>query len=511
MEEFKVNEYISLRLKGKETFIYIQGEKFIQCKYLLLNIPVEEVSSFDEIRSIDEAAEILDNSLEPVLNPRQGLWRSDKVPPETEFWGHCSNLQVWAEMNYDTRLLHSNIAFPLLKKLTDVSDPIAKKVFKEEIGKRIGSRFNPTITFLAEEGYLDYLSSDYLEDIISKGYLKFIFEPLVEKINTIIENEDSTAVSYLIGYKYLKYLNSKVLVHLFENPKINFLDKIIFEMDDDPLGIGEWGYSFFDKIGDTISPIIRNKILSLLKENSLNDLINLWESPALNCLTTEDLNNLLCDQSIDLLKNILKALRVKGIDSMFFIGQPLFNIEIKESTRIILREKVIEIVERKNLDEISQLIGLILFDVLEEKDYKFLLKNTKFIENYIKIFEESGFYTKELDNYEIKPTYEPYDLFKRIALVDPSIFKKRFIEVINTCNERLLVTIIGYNLLDSIEKEDLIYFFNNFKSEENEKFSEKFSIALEKAEVINPGSYEDYFWITDLLKKSKRKMKKINI
>ena len=51
MEEFKVNEYISLRLKGKETFIYIQGEKFIQCKYLLLNIPVEEVSSFDEIRS----------------------------------------------------------------------------------------------------------------------------------------------------------------------------------------------------------------------------------------------------------------------------------------------------------------------------------------------------------------------------------------------------------------------------------------------------------------------------
>lgn len=62
-------------------------------------------------------------------------------------------------------------------------------------------------------------------------------------------------------------------------------------------------------------------------------------------------------------------------------------------------------------------------------------------------------------------------------------------------------------MLDLIEKEDLIDFLNNFKSEENEKFS----IALEKAEVINPGSYEDYFWITDLLKKSKRKMKKINI
>lgn len=66
-------------------------------------------------------------------------------------------------------------------------------------------------------------------------------------------------------------------------------------------------------------------------------------------------------------------------------------------------------------------------------------------------------------------------------------------------------------MLDLIEKEDLIDFLNNFKSEENEKFSEKFSIAIEKAEVINPGSYEDYFWITDVLTKSKRKMKKINI
>lgn len=276
-------------------------------------------------------------------------------------------------MYYDTKLLHRNIAFPLLKKLTDVGDPLAKKVFKEEIAKRIDSRFNPTITFLVEEGYLDYLSSDYLEDIMYKGYLKFIFEPLIEKINIIIENEDFNAVLSLIGIRYLKYLNNKVILRLFENPKINFLDKIIFKMDDDPLGIGEWGYSFFDKIGDTISPIIRNKILSLLRGNRLNDLINLWESPALNCLTTEDLNNLLCDQSIDLLKNILKTLRVKGIDSMFFIGQPFFNKEIRESTRVILREKVIKIVERRNLDEISQLIGLRLFDVLEEKDYKFLL------------------------------------------------------------------------------------------------------------------------------------------
>ncbi len=52
------------------------------------------------------------------------------ILPIKEFWGHCSNLQAWAEYGYDTRLLHPNLAFPLLEKLATVGDPIAKKVFK---------------------------------------------------------------------------------------------------------------------------------------------------------------------------------------------------------------------------------------------------------------------------------------------------------------------------------------------------------------------------------------------
>lgn len=67
------------------------------------------------------------------------------ITPEEEFWGHCSNLQAWVENNYDTRLLHSNIAFPLLKKLTEAGDPNTNKVFKEEIARRFESGFMPVI------------------------------------------------------------------------------------------------------------------------------------------------------------------------------------------------------------------------------------------------------------------------------------------------------------------------------------------------------------------------------
>ncbi len=162
MNEFRVNEYITLKLEeddttlklgGKETVIYVSGEKFQQCKYLLINIPVNEVSTFDEIQSIDEAAEILDRKMErEVYNVN--------LPPEAEFWGHCSNLQVWAENNYDTRILHRNLAFPLLKKLVEVGDFKAKQVFKEEICKRLESGSRTVINFLREEGYLVYLNHE---------------------------------------------------------------------------------------------------------------------------------------------------------------------------------------------------------------------------------------------------------------------------------------------------------------------------------------------------------------
>jgi len=105
MNEFVINKFLSLRLEDGETNIYINNKLFRKCKFLLLNIPIEKVDSFNEIESIDEAADILG-------------WREDgqegveyDIDSETEFWGHCSNLQSWYEYEYDTRLLHSNLAF----------------------------------------------------------------------------------------------------------------------------------------------------------------------------------------------------------------------------------------------------------------------------------------------------------------------------------------------------------------------------------------------------------------
>jgi hypothetical protein len=83
---FKVNEHLTLKLEGEETVIYVAGERFLQCKFLLLEIPVEEIKSLTDIESIDEAAERLDHSLQPLGEKKEVL------SPEVKFWGHCSNL-----------------------------------------------------------------------------------------------------------------------------------------------------------------------------------------------------------------------------------------------------------------------------------------------------------------------------------------------------------------------------------------------------------------------------------
>ena len=151
--EFKVNDYICLKLIGVETFIFVGGEKFNQCHALLLTIPIIQNPFLSENPVLDEIVGEFSTTDD---------MRNDKLPPRAEFWGHCSSIQSWAENNYNTNLLDMNLAFPLLKRLTELGCPIAKKVFKEEIAKRYASNYPPVMEFLEKEGFLRLLNEDEL-------------------------------------------------------------------------------------------------------------------------------------------------------------------------------------------------------------------------------------------------------------------------------------------------------------------------------------------------------------
>jgi Leucine-rich repeat (LRR) protein len=200
-KEFKVNEFVKLKLEKDITNIYVDNKKFTQCKYLLIEIPVKNIEDYDEVISIDDASERLGHTLEDT---RHQL----KIPVDVEFWGHCSNIQAWTENNYDTRLLHSNLAFPLLKKLTDVGDPTAKRVFKEEIAKRIDSGEKNVINYLIIENYFKYFNKEEYDIVIGSLKERVVAE-LEKKYKDILDPIELTA---LIDIIYENTDNPKILI-----------------------------------------------------------------------------------------------------------------------------------------------------------------------------------------------------------------------------------------------------------------------------------------------------------
>lgn len=180
MTEYKVNDLLSVKLEWGSIMIYIANEPFEICKSIVLNIPLNEVRKFDEIESIDDIAE---NS---VLYPETSE-DNYEISPETELFAHFSNLKTWYDNGYNTCLLHSNLAFPLLKKLAEEGDILAKRAFKQEIAIRLESGSYNVIRYLINEGYFKHLSDDEIKILdwhaLHKSFtfsIKKVFEQLEE-------------------------------------------------------------------------------------------------------------------------------------------------------------------------------------------------------------------------------------------------------------------------------------------------------------------------------------------
>ena len=139
IKEFKVNKYITLKLTKEGTTIYVKNKPLRMCSKLALINPYDE--------GYFQSAEDIPSTYE-------------NISLEDEFWGHCSNLQVWAENNYDSSLLHATLALVLLDKLYKLNDPVAVQVYSKEISKFIQKADYYLKDYLRKQGYFSYLSSE---------------------------------------------------------------------------------------------------------------------------------------------------------------------------------------------------------------------------------------------------------------------------------------------------------------------------------------------------------------
>ena len=262
--DFKLNDFLTMRFEHNKTVICVENKPFKICKYLLMNVPLSEVYDYD---SIDEASDFYGKQLEYEITPVEvGL------TPEEEFKGHCSNLQVWVEYSYDTCLLHRNLAFPLLKKLSSVGDPVAKESLAQEILERFKSGSTTVQLFLINGKYLRFLKENCIEDlfhhIVDKqvlsclgGYFEHEQDLLSEirVLNLLVEMD-------FINYQYLMVLANRYVKNNDTKMAILALRKILilYPNDEKALFFLAHLYMFEKKINKT------KKILSRLKNSELN-------------------------------------------------------------------------------------------------------------------------------------------------------------------------------------------------------------------------------------------------
>lgn len=343
---------------NREIILFVSGEPFIQCKFLLLNINVDEISVLGEIESIDEAAERLNASME------EGAYKSS-IPPETEFWAHCSNLQAWYEHDYDTRLLRSNLAFPLLRRLTEAGDPLAKKVFAEEILKRYENGIKSTREFLELEGFLRYLPLDLQLHIALNDD---DYDTLMELFEILFKNRSFPIMEVLLDYidvGKIKIESKQVIELKIHNLELQEFPKKILKFNF--LKILSLRNNKLKKIPKNIDKLKYLKVLRLGNNElqalpdsiyNLKNLEKLWlDRNKINCLP-ENIGNLKELKKLVLTKNFLKRLpnsicKLQKLESLL-----LFDNSLNELPECFSELKSLEYIhlDRNNFTEYPKVL-----------------------------------------------------------------------------------------------------------------------------------------------------------
>jgi hypothetical protein len=127
-KEFVVNEYITVILQHFEPQIYLNEVRFRGCGGLIYRSEYYHPSN--DLAKLGDLS--MDGIIERGKESGEFYYRERGIDPDTKFWGYCSVLQAWAENEYNTKLLDSSFAFPLLEKLAKLGDPLAEKVLRKK-------------------------------------------------------------------------------------------------------------------------------------------------------------------------------------------------------------------------------------------------------------------------------------------------------------------------------------------------------------------------------------------
>ncbi|NHJ19525.1 MAG: hypothetical protein EAX91_01185 [Candidatus Lokiarchaeota archaeon] len=245
---FKINKFITLELRNGKTVIFLDNSEFAICMGASINTILRDLA----YGSVDKTIEDLD------------MRSFVSLSPEEEYWVHCSNLQAWSENNYDTRLIHPDLSFPLLRELVQLGDPKALEVFKDELVKKFKSNHMPTVIFLLQGGYLDEFTDEEFEVLMTEVKEKiYTYEiDTQDKIvlDMVFEGEDYDEVPPLERFK------PRAIQFLMEHPIINLFELLVKFGCYYLKAYYPWIFKFFGCLKKKEPELFKKKVELLLKK-----------------------------------------------------------------------------------------------------------------------------------------------------------------------------------------------------------------------------------------------------
>jgi len=173
VREHVINEHLSVGMTKEGSIgVLIDGEWVAQCRHALLEIFDENDASFV---TMDDAIDALDK--------RESNDERIKFTRDTEFLAHASNIQAWAEHEYDPRLLHSNLASSILLMLSKKDENIKRKMEGEMTERFILTPDDHKAWFFYN--YSFFLANDVLFPAICKAI--FDDETLLENAQIVTD------------------------------------------------------------------------------------------------------------------------------------------------------------------------------------------------------------------------------------------------------------------------------------------------------------------------------------
>lgn len=509
MQEFKINEFITLKLEGVKTNIYVAGEKFRQSRHVLLKWPIDNIINYCYIESID----VITNRINDLLEKNHDFQIT--ISPEEEFWIHCSNIQVWAENNYDTHLLHSPLAYYLLIKLDEVGDPLAKKALNNERKKHSSKYYDNTMYYFKKE-YLNFLSEDEITEF-HEDLMKNFFETLNYK-DIIFQNSKISSQLKFFTKKF-PIKSSNIILENIRDHNFNVIHALIkgIEFIDWKLLIEDSKINFFDIVFKSTTALkqIRKKLVEeinnirFLTDREKQNLIGMIE------LDEKYYNEYVMDRFDKIYKIVPNSMKKKVIESFnrnkgdaieLIIKTGLIGYFEDEDIRY-LPEKVQSRMIKNNLRYFDyQKYEFIIGKEPESKRYEFggVYERSNYIRLILKKFYESSDKSRQILIKEINNTFSngTYIMLRELLrAISHKDFKKHQNLILNIdCSNHSVFEGVLKLIKNTEGNWEELEYFHSYLKEELYNLGKKQIKKIKKKILLKlkQGFYEDFLAIIKL-------------